>query len=82
MNYSSRPPMRRPRPMQPCPVPVPIPAAECPAPQPAPCDCQLAISSIRFQTFGETYPPEVALCKGTVFPELDLPYCGGGPCCR
>jgi hypothetical protein len=41
----------------------------------------LAISSIPMQTFGETYPPEAALCKGTIFPELDLPYCGGGPCC-
>ena len=79
MNYSSRPPQRRPRAAAPCPCPVPQPAPEtCPTPQPV--SGLLAISSIPFQTFGETYPPEVGLCKGTIFPELDLPYCGGGPC--
>ena len=78
MIYSSRPPQRRPRPMVQQPV-QPAPTAECPAPQ-APCSCQLAIASVAVQTFGETYPPEAALCKGTIFPELDLPYCGGGPC--
>ena len=79
MNYSSRPPVRRPRPMPQ--QPTVIPAAEPPMQEEA-CPCMLAISSIPMQTFGETYPPEVALCKGTIFPELDLPYCGGGPCCR
>lgn len=79
MHYSSRPPVRRPRPM--AQAPAPMPAAEC-QPQPPVCSCRLAIAAIPFQTFGETYPPETALCKGTIFPELDLPYCGGGPCCR
>lgn len=78
MNYSSRPPQRRPRAAAPCPMPQPAPEP-CPMPQAA--SGLLAISSIPMQTFGETYPPEAALCKGTIFPELDLPYCGGGPCC-
>ncbi len=77
MNYSSRPPVRRPRPMAACPCPAPAPES-CPATEPVPG--LLAISSIPMQTFGETYAPEVALCRGTIFPELDLPYCGGGPC--
>ena len=78
MNYSSRPPARRPRPAPSCPVPQPAPEPvqeSCPAPL-------LAIASVPMQPWGDTYPPEVALCKGTLFPALDLPYCGGGPCCR
>ena len=31
------------------------------------------------QTFGETYPPEEALLRGTLFPELDLPITVYGP---
>ena len=78
MNYSSRPPARRPRPAPSCPVVLP-------APEPVQEPCRpllLAIATVPMQQLGETYPPEVALCKGTLFPELDLPYCGGGPCCR
>ena len=78
MNYSSRPPARRPRPAPSCPVTQPAPE---PVQEPCP-SLPLAIATVPMQQFGETYPPEVALCKGTLFPELDLPYRGGGPCCR
>ena len=38
----------------------------------------LAMAYVPWQSFRETYEPEDALRAGTVFPELDLPFLGGG----
>ena len=61
-----------------------------PAPRPMPRDCMpeiqppvttpLAMAYVPLQTWGETYSPEKALCRGTLFPVLDLPFERGG--CR
>ena len=40
----------------------------------------LAMAYGPVQTWGETYSPEQALCRGTLFPALDLPFMRGG--CR
>ena len=60
-------------------------------PRPTPRDCQptpptpvgmpLAMAYVPVQTWGETYTPDRALCRGTLFPALDLPFERGG-CCR
>ena len=41
----------------------------------------LAMAYVPVQTWGETYSPDRALCRGTLFPALDLPFERGG-CCR
>ena len=38
----------------------------------------LAIATIPFQSWETLYPPQKALCRGTVFPSLDLPFYAGG----
>lgn len=38
----------------------------------------LAMAYVPVQTWGETYTPEQALCRGTIFPVLDLPFTRGG----
>lgn len=38
----------------------------------------LAMAYVPIQTWGETYPAEKALCRGTLFPALDLPFLRGG----
>lgn len=40
------------------------------------CEYPLAMAYVPWQKWGETYPPDTALCKGTLFPELYLPYTG------
>ena len=40
----------------------------------------LAMAYVPVQTWGETYLPEKALCRGTLFPVLDLPFLRGGNC--
>jgi len=42
----------------------------------------LAIAAIPFQTWQGTYPADVALQKGTIFPELDLPFMDKGVICK
>jgi len=37
----------------------------------------LAMAYIRDQSYGRTYPDQEALRKGTLFPELYMPYEGG-----
>jgi len=37
----------------------------------------LAMAYVPWQCWGETYKPAEALCRGTIFPELDLPFLGG-----
>ncbi len=34
---------------------------------------RIGYAYVRMQSFGETYPPEKGLERGTIFPELDLP---------
>ena len=36
----------------------------------------LAMAYVPMQTWGETYDGLKALDSGTIFPELDLPFCG------
>ena len=40
----------------------------------------LAMAYILVQCWGQTYEPATALKRGTIFPELDLPFCCGGGC--
>ncbi len=49
-----------------------------PNPTPFPRETPVAMAYIPFQQFGQIYPPEKALNSGTVFPELDKPFLGGG----
>lgn len=41
-------------------------------------DAPLAMSYVPWQPWGELYDEKVALERGTAFPALDLPFCGGG----
>ena len=34
----------------------------------------LAMAYVPIQSWGDTYPPARALCRGTLFPQLDLPF--------
>jgi len=38
----------------------------------------LAMAYVMVQCWGQTYEPATALKRGTIFPELDLPFCCGG----
>lgn len=42
--------------------------------------CPLAMAYVPWQHWCNTYEPAVALDRGTIFPELDLPFLGGGAC--
>ncbi len=35
----------------------------------------LAMAYVPIQSWGDTYLPCKALCRGTLFPQLDLPFC-------
>lgn len=43
---------------------------------PLPQNTTVAMAYVPFQLFGDTYDPEQALKNGTLFPELNKPYCG------
>ncbi len=43
--------------------------------------CPLAMTYTPWQRWCETYEPAVAHERGTIFPELDLPFLGGGGGC-
>lgn len=43
-----------------------------------PKNTPLAMAYVPFQQWGETYDDDKALSSGTLFPELDLPFTGGG----
>lgn len=43
--------------------------------------CPLAMTYTPWQRWCETYEPAVAHHRGTIFPELDLPFLGGGGDC-
>ena len=34
----------------------------------------LAMAYVPIQSWGDIYPPARALCRGTLFPQLDLPF--------
>ena len=36
----------------------------------------IAMAYVRWQEFGNVYQPEMALVRGTLYPELDKPFCG------
>ena len=38
----------------------------------------LAMAYVPFQQWGETYSDDKAFSSGTLFPQLDLPFMGGG----
>ncbi len=38
-------------------------------------DLPLAMAYVPIQSWGDTYSPCKALCRGTLFPQLDLPFC-------
>lgn len=38
------------------------------------CGFPLAQAYVPFQEMNEIYPPEEGLIKGTIYPELDMPY--------
>ncbi len=42
----------------------------------ADCECYLAIATVPWQHFTNSYDPERALQAGTMFPELDKPFLG------
>ena len=41
----------------------------------------LAKSYVLMQGWAQTYEPAVALSRGTIFPELDLPFLAAGRIC-
>ncbi len=47
-----------------------------------PNDPVVAMAYIPWQQLEEVYEPEVALQKGTIFPELYKPFMAKGGCCR
>ncbi len=56
-----------------------------PKPTPTPCGCNLAVTDTLpvgsvyavMQEYKNIYSPEDALCRGTLFRDLDLPFRGG-----
>ena len=42
----------------------------------------IAMAYVPWQRFGQTYDPAKALCAGTIFPELDKPFCGKRGVCK
>lgn len=84
-------PMPKPPVIKPPAVELPIgrppviqpPVAEPPVVQPpaVPCDDMvLVMSYVRMQEWDQTYEAETGLSRGTIFPELDLPFVGEGAC--
>lgn len=43
-----------------------------------PKNTPIAMAYVPFQQWGETYGDDEALSRGTLFPELDLPFSKGG----
>ena len=40
----------------------------------------LAMAYVPIQGWGDTYAPARTLCRGTLFPQLDLPFCEVNVC--
>ena len=47
-----------------------------------PSDPVVGMAYVPWQQLEEVYEAEVALQRGTIFPELDKPFMAGGRCCR
>lgn len=47
---------------------------------PFPPQTPIAMAYVPYQQWTETYDMETAFPIGTIFPELDLPFRGGGSC--
>ncbi|WP_457944949.1 spore coat associated protein CotJA [Caproiciproducens sp. LBM24188] len=47
-------------------------------PTPLPAMPVVAMAYVPFQQFSSTYTPEKGLEMGTIFPDLDKPFLGGG----
>lgn len=45
-----------------------------------PAHTPLAMAYVPFQQWGEVYPEDEALKRGTLFPELDFPFMKGDSC--
>lgn len=41
-------------------------------------DLAIAMAYVPWQTWRNIYDPEKALCRGTLFQDLDQPFCGAG----
>jgi hypothetical protein len=48
-------------------------------PSPLPAMPVVTMAYVPFQQFNTVYAPEKGLEMGTMFPELDKPFLGGGP---
>lgn len=64
---------------------------ECKRPNSARTNCSsmdalgqfpIAMAYVPWQRFGRTYDLSKALCAGTIFPELDKPFCGKRGGCK
>lgn len=47
-------------------------------PMPFPQNTPVAMAYVPFQQIGQIYTPESGLERGTIFPDLDKPFLGGG----
>ncbi len=47
-------------------------------PSPFPKNTPVAMAYVPYQQWGQVYPAESGLERGTIFPELDKPFLGGG----
>lgn len=65
-------------------VGMPISGLDCYQRPHSTCDsvdvCPLAMAYVPWQRWCETYEPAAGFHRGTIFPELDLPFLGGGGC--
>ncbi len=65
-------------------VGMPLPNCGCYAQPRSACNavdvCPLAMAYVPMQQWCETYEPAEGWHRGTIFPELDLPFLGGGGC--
>lgn len=60
-------------------VPAGLGGKDCtPNPTPFPARTPVAMAYIPFQQFGQLYSPEQSLNYGTLFPDLNKPFLGGG----
>lgn len=65
----------------PLPDPMPMPTPPVITPPGELCDDMvLVMSYVKMQQWDQTYELETALDRGTIFPELDLPFVGEGAC--
>ena len=65
-------------------VGMPLPSHRCYCEPQSVCvsvdQCPIAMAYVPMQRWCETYEPAEGWHRGTIFPELDLPFLGGGAC--